>query len=86
MVVEGSYSCHPALWDNYDLHVFLTLSPSEQMERITRREGADRAVIFRDRWIPMEEKYFKTFQIAQQCELCFDTGKERIDYGGNCNA
>lgn len=24
-LIEGSYSCHPALWDLYDLHVFLSV-------------------------------------------------------------
>lgn len=33
-VVEGSYSCHPELWDFYDLHIFLTVSPEEQRLRI----------------------------------------------------
>ena len=27
IVVEGSYSCHPTLWERYDLHVFLTVNP-----------------------------------------------------------
>ena len=38
-VVEGSYSCHPELWDFYDLHIFLTVSPEEQRLRIRRRNG-----------------------------------------------
>ena len=27
-LIEGSYSCHPALWDLYDLHVFLSVRRS----------------------------------------------------------
>lgn len=30
-IVESSYSCHPALWGIYDLRIFLTVSPREQL-------------------------------------------------------
>ena len=30
IVVEGSYSCHPTLWERYDLHVFLTVNPQDR--------------------------------------------------------
>ena len=40
IVVEGSYSCHPTLWERYDLHVFLTVNPQEQLRRIERRNGS----------------------------------------------
>ncbi len=74
VAVEGSYSCHPTLWESYDLHIFLTLSEREQFERILRREGEKRAEVFRERWIPLEEKYFSAFGIEGRCELRFDTG------------
>ena len=80
-VVEGSYSCHPDLWDMYDLHIFLTLSEKEQSGRILLREGEERAVVFRDRWIPLEEKYFKAFGIEERCELRFDTGDLQTETG-----
>lgn len=38
-LIEGSYSCHPALWDLYDLHVFLSVGPEEQHRRIAARNG-----------------------------------------------
>ena len=71
VVVEGSYSCHPALWDSYDLHVFLDVDPEEQLRRIRARNGARGAQVFRDRWIPLEERYFQAFSIPQRCELSF---------------
>lgn len=73
VIVEGSYSCHPALWDYADLHVFLTVSPEEQMRRIVRRNGVDGAAVFRDRWIPLEEAYFRAFGIEERCDLRFST-------------
>ena len=78
VLVEGSYSCHPSLWDCYDLHIFLTVSAAEQMNRIIRREGVERSVTFREKWIPLEESYFKAFHIEERCELRFDTGKQEL--------
>lgn len=72
-VVEGAYSCHPDLWDFYDLRVFLTVSPEEQLRRLRKRNGPDRAVVFQNRWIPLEEKYFAAFRIRERCQLCFST-------------
>lgn len=57
IVVEGSYSCHPTLWERYDLHVFLTVNPQEQLRRIERRNGSQGLEMFRQRWIPLEERY-----------------------------
>ena len=72
-IVEGSYSLHPSLWKFYDLRVFLTVDPEEQMRRIIRRNGRERAEIFRHRWIPLEEKYFSAFDIASRCDICMET-------------
>lgn len=55
-LVEGSYSLHPALRDRYDLRVFLTCSPEEQLRRLKAREG-ERFSAFSGRWIPLEERY-----------------------------
>ena len=39
VLVEGSYSHHPALADCYDLRIFLRCSPAEQARRLQAREG-----------------------------------------------
>lgn len=72
-VVEGSYSCHPELWDFYDLRIFLSVGADEQAKRIERRNGVDAATMFRERWIPLEEKYFAAYRISQRCDLVFNT-------------
>lgn len=72
VVVEGSYSCHPALWPYYDLRVFLTVSPEEQMRRIVAREGAEYAEVFRTKWIPLEERYFDAYPLADKCDHYFE--------------
>lgn len=70
-IVEGSYSCHPDLWDCYDLHIFVDVDSEEQLRRITKRNGAAMAKVFAERWIPLEERYFKAFSICEKCEIVF---------------
>ena len=55
VLVEGSYSCHPALSER-------------RMERLIAREGEDRARVFRERWIPLEERYFSAFLVEARCD------------------
>lgn len=68
-LIEGSYSCHPQLWDFYDLHIFLTVSPQVQLRRIRKRNGTAGAEAFERQWIPLEERYFQAFSIEKRCEL-----------------
>lgn len=70
IIVEGAYCCHPELWDYYDRRIFFTVSPEEQISRIRKRNG-DTLKMFIDRWIPLEERYFKEYDIAQRCDLIF---------------
>lgn len=72
-VIEGSYSCHPELWDFYGMHIFLNVDTKEQMRRIEKRNGANYEA-FKNKWIPLEERYFKEFGIMERCELVFETG------------
>lgn len=71
-VVEGTYSCHPALWDCYDLHVFLTVAPREQERRLLARNGPAGAAQFRERWIPLEEAYFSALDVESRCEYSLE--------------
>ncbi len=68
VLVEGSYACHPALWDRYDLRVFLTVEPARQMDRIGLRNGENAVRVFRERWIPLEERYFSAYQVQRRCD------------------
>ncbi len=69
VIVEGSYSCHEKLWNYYDLHVFVSVDPKVQAERIEKRNGKDALEVFLNKWIPMEEQYFAKFNIEQNCEI-----------------
>lgn len=72
-IIEDSYSCHLALKSHYDLSVFLNVDTSEQIRRIRQRNGADSVQMFKERWIPMEEYYFHSFHIQEECDWCFQT-------------
>ena len=66
---EPAYACHPALWDSYDLRVFLTVDAAEQLRRIEARSGPEKLQMFRDRWIPLEEAYFAAFDLPARCDM-----------------
>ncbi len=73
-VIEGSYSCHPELRRYYDLRVFLTVEEEEQLARIQRRSPG-KLEAFRERWIPLEERYFSQCAVESACELILHTDK-----------
>lgn len=72
-VIEGSYSRHPALSQEYDLTIFLTCPAKEQKERLQMREGSYLAM-FEDVWIPMEEAYLERYEIERGSMIVVDTG------------
>lgn len=71
-IIEGAYSCHPKLWQDYDLRLFLDIDPQEQKRRLLLREGAQKAEVFLTHWIPLEEAYFAEYDIANRCDLCLE--------------
>ena len=69
ILIEGSYSCHPDLRDVYDLCLYTSVSPEEQEKRLLLREGEAKLAVFKAKWIPMEEAYFKAFNVAANCHV-----------------
>ncbi|EHO16104.1 hypothetical protein HMPREF9623_01650 [Stomatobaculum longum] len=67
-LVEGSYSCHPALRVLYDCCVFLDITPEYQRERLLRR-NPESFEVFQTMWIPREEYYFKHCEIRKHCNF-----------------
>ena len=72
-IVEGSYSQHPELLDLYGLRVFATCPPEVQKRRIFERSGAALYPRFVREWIPMEERYFAAFAVAEGCGWVLDS-------------
>lgn len=71
-VVEGSYSAHPMLAEEYDLKIFMTCSKEVQGRRLKEREGAHFSA-FEQRWIPMEENYIRKCNVLQSSDIVIDT-------------
>lgn len=69
LLVEGSYSHHPSIADAWDIRVFLDLSAAEQTARLRRREGDDGVGKFVERWIPLENAYFRSLEIRRRADL-----------------
>lgn len=69
LIVEGSYSLHPEFGNYADMSIFVTVSPEEQMRRILQRNGAEWAEDFRNKWIPLEEAYFKAYDIPNRANI-----------------
>ncbi len=67
-IIEGSYSCHPRLQKNYDLRVFMDISPERQKIRLKKRDSSS-FERFQTIWIPREEHYFTACQTRNCCDL-----------------
>ena len=68
VIVEGSYSHHPAIANYYDLRVFLHVNEDERKRRIVARNGAISEMFF-TRWIPLENRYFEAFEIEKKADI-----------------
>ena len=67
-IIEGSYSCHPKLRENYDLRVFVDISPQIQSARLIKRDPSAFEA-FQNIWIPREKYYFTACGVRSHCDL-----------------
>lgn len=74
-VIEGSYAFNPAIGDLYDIKIFMTHSAQVQLERIERRNGLEKRIVFEQIWIPLEELYFRSLTPDQDVDLILDTSQ-----------
>ncbi len=72
-IIEGSYSCHNELRGFYDITVFVTTDKDTQRKRILERNGEEELKSFLEKWIPLEEKYFETFDIMSNAHIIINT-------------
>ena len=68
VIIEGAYSMHPYFGDVQDVRIFLESSKEGQRHRILERNGPEKWKQFKEKWIPMEEKYFEGFRIREKCK------------------
>lgn len=69
VIIEGAYSLHPEIPDIYDLKLFFSVSSETQLERIEKRNGIQALEVFKEKWIPFENRYFKEFGIPEKCDV-----------------
>ena len=69
IIIEGVYSQLPYWDDIIDLRVFCDIDAETQKERIINRNGLEQYKMFRDKWIPLEEAYFKEYDIKENCDV-----------------
>ena len=74
VIIEGSYALHPRLSSFYDLRIFFTVDPQEQLNRLQKR-NPHLLTAFRERWIPLEEAYFSACKVSERAQIVVDTTK-----------
>lgn len=70
-VIEGVYSMHPSLTQDYDLKIFLQVKNEEQKKRILKRNGELMYKRYLEEWIPKENSYFLEFNIKEKCDIMY---------------
>lgn len=68
-IIEGAYSMHPSLINNYNFKIFVDIDNEEQIKRILKRNGVKMLQRFIDEWIPKENQYFDKMNIKEKCDL-----------------
>lgn len=68
-IVEGSYSHHPDLKPFYDLTIYLEASLDTRLARLRSRVPLRQLDAFLQTWIPLENQYFKAFDIKATSDL-----------------
>lgn len=73
LIIEGCYCMRPEFRPLYDLSFFFRTTGEEQLRRIRLRNGDERLPMFRNKWIPLENRYFSYYHIAEHCHFQIDT-------------
>lgn len=72
-IIEGVYALHPIFSSVYDLTIFMDVDEDEQRERLMKREYKTSIEPFFKKWIPREERYFKTLFPHLRCDYHINT-------------
>lgn len=75
-IFEGAYSCQSNLYDFYDFRIFLDIDEEERLKRIEKRNGKEQLEIFKQKWIPLEERYFTEQNIRERVDEYIRFAKE----------
>lgn len=75
-IVEGVYCMRPTLAGSYDLSVFLDIDEETQRIRVMRREPPEKQRDFFEKWIPLENRYFRALQPQLGCDFILEVPHE----------
>lgn len=79
-IVEGSYCMRKEFRDIYDYKIFLKCDYDIQLKRIEDRNGKEMLIHFKDKWIPMENKYFEVENIEKECDISINCNEYICKY------
>lgn len=68
-IIEGSFSLHPYLFNNYNYTIYLSVNYFKQLFRINKRSGFKRLLTFIKKWIPNENKYNRDLKISKKIDF-----------------
>lgn len=71
LIIEGSYALHPSFGEYGDVSVFLDMDDDLQKKRILYRNGEEGAKMFFEKWIGLENTYFKHYDIKERSDFAF---------------
>lgn len=78
-ILEGSYSNLPAIARLATLRLFLTVGRVEQLRRLRARDGEAHLPAFQQRWIPLEEMYFRFYSLPDGGCTVLSSGETDVD-------
>jgi len=68
-VVEGCYSLHDSIKDEYDVAILLTANKAVRQRRIFLRDGGDMLQRFVKEWIPKENIFLRNLSVKKEMPL-----------------
>lgn len=74
VLIEGVYSHHPLWRDELDHRIFCHADLDIRLQRIEKRDGQQKLRRFINEWIPMEDKYFESFDVKKMSDIMFQSG------------
>ncbi len=66
LIVEGSYCNLPQIREYADIRLFMQTPEDERMARLRKRESEASLKGFFERWIPLENAYFKAYGLPDE--------------------
>ena len=76
LILEGSYCNLPEIRQYADVRIFLNTRPEVRRQRLEHRESEQSLRMFRDRWIPLENRYFEAFGLPDpECIVITEDGE-----------